>query len=462
MDQHVMPEPAIPPPPALPDDGAAGLLAAWLRRLEQLAQIRLRQALGDAAQDGSPVLPEMPDADDGSPFAAFLASRPMDEVETVLLTITLAPHVRPDFFDRAVEACHGQGRDIALFGGVRGHQHRGVLPTGDTALFLLAGLDLDARLHWQTRLLGGLPILADGILRLESPPPGEPPMSGRLLIDPDIAQLILTGQARPPRLSSDFPAEILDTVLAWDALVLPTQTRTRIDELRAWVEHGHTLMEDWGMRGKLRPGCRALFFGPPGTGKTLTATLLGKTVGRPVFRIDLSMVVSKYIGETEKNLARVFDRAERKNWILFFDEADALFGKRAQVRDARDRYANQEVSYLLQRIEAFDGLAILASNLSNNVDSAFSRRFEHLVHFPIPKARERLELWRRMLPEVVDVEPGFDLADLANQHELSGGAIANAVRHACLMALARGESTLRRHDAEESIRREFAKENRLQ
>jgi SpoVK/Ycf46/Vps4 family AAA+-type ATPase len=133
--------------------------------------------------------------------------------------------------------------------------------------------------------------------------------------------------------------------LQWQDIVLPPRTLAEVQELENWIRNGDTLMNQWNMRHKLRPGCRALFFGPPGTGKTLTATVLGKVTGRQVYKVDLSMVVSKYIGETEKNLAGLFDRAEHKDWILFFDEADALFGKRTQVRDAHDRYANQEVSF---------------------------------------------------------------------------------------------------------------------
>ena len=144
-----------------------------------------------------------------------------------------------------------------------------------------------------------------------------------------------------------------------------------------------------------------LFHGPPGTGKTLTAGLLGKIAQKDVYRIDLSMVISKYIGETEKNLARLFDKAERKDWILFFDEADSLFGKRGQVKDAHDKYANQEVSYLLQRVEAYNGLVILASNFKNNIDEAFLRRFQSIIYFPLP-AKEELELglgWRVSWPK---------------------------------------------------------------
>src|SRR6201991_4144918 len=152
------------------------------------------------------------------------------------------------------------------------------------------------------------------------------------------------------------------------------------------------------MGDRLKKGYRALFYGPPGTGKTLTAALLGNEMNKDVYRVDLSMVVSKYIGETEKNLELLFARAEDKGWILFFDEADALFGKRTSVRDAHDKYANQEVSYLLQRIEDFNGLIILATNMKNNIDEAFVRRFNAILRFPFPEAAERKLIWEKSFP----------------------------------------------------------------
>jgi SpoVK/Ycf46/Vps4 family AAA+-type ATPase len=171
----------------------------------------------------------------------------------------------------------------------------------------------------------------------------------------------------------------------WDDLVLHPATLAQIRDIQNWVTHNVQVMGEWGLGRRVKPGYRALFYGPPGTGKTLTATLLGKHTGRSVFRTDLSRVVSKYIGETEQNLARLFDRAESKDWILFFDEADALFGKRTEIRDAHDKYANQQAAYLLQRIETFDGLVILATNQRNNIDEAFMRRFQSVIHFPMPR-----------------------------------------------------------------------------
>ena len=211
-------------------------------------------------------------------------------------------------------------------------------------------------------------------------------------------------------------------------MTLQDDLLSQIEEIKTWMKHGRTLMKDWGMEKKLRPGYRCLFYGPPGTGKTMTACLLGKYIERDVYKIDLSMVVSKYIGETEKNLAKVFDQAETKEWILFFDEADALFGKRTNISDAHDKYANQEVSYLLQRIEDFDGAVILASNMKSNLDDSFTRRFESIINFPMPKPAERLRLWQNGFSRVSTLEDKIKLKQIAGRYELSGGAIINIIR----------------------------------
>jgi SpoVK/Ycf46/Vps4 family AAA+-type ATPase len=171
-------------------------------------------------------------------------------------------------------------------------------------------------------------------------------------------------------------------------------------------------------------------------------------------------MVSKYIGETEKNLSRVFDRAENKEWILFFDEADALFGNRTSTKDAHDRYANQQVSYLLQRIEDHDGLVILASNLKNNIDNAFLRRLHSLIHFPMPGKDQRFELWRKGFSDSVVMEDKIDLQSLAEEYELSGGTIINIVQHSSLKALGRDSTTIKMGDLMQGIKREYHKNRR--
>jgi SpoVK/Ycf46/Vps4 family AAA+-type ATPase len=175
-------------------------------------------------------------------------------------------------------------------------------------------------------------------------------------------------------------------------------------------------MNDWGMMHKLRPSYRSLFYGPPGTGKTMTASILGKTTRRGVYKVDLSLVVSKYIGETETNIAKVFDQAEHRDWILFFDKADALFGKRSEIQDAHDRYANQETAFLLQRLECFDGIAILASNWRDNLDEAFARRFEAMVYFPMPRPEERLRLWQQGFSSKAKLADDIDLQKVTGSH----------------------------------------------
>jgi SpoVK/Ycf46/Vps4 family AAA+-type ATPase len=270
-----------------------------------------------------------------------------------------------------------------------------------------------------------------------------------------------TGDRHKPSFSSTFPARRITTTLEWNDLVLPEAVLEDVEEIAAWIRHQRTLLGEWHLDQKFTPGFRSLFYGPPGTGKTLTAALLGKATGRDVYRVDLSLVISKWVGETEKNLANVFDQAEASDWILFFDEADALFGKRTNTTSANDRYGNQEVAYLLQRVEDCPGVVILASNLKGNIDEAFARRFQSMIYFPIPGPDERLRLWRHAFSKPIRLERGADLAQVAERFEVTGGAIVNVLRYAALMALRRGVKTIRLHDITDGIRRELRKDGKV-
>ena len=285
-----------------------------------------------------------------------------------------------------------------------------------------------------------------------------PALRAPLRVSEELLALLTTGQRHSPGYGAAFPAQRIETRLDWSELVLHPTTRRNVEEIQAWIEHGETLLHEWGMAPKIRPGYRSLFYGPPGTGKTMTACLLGKTTGRDVYKVDISLTVSKYIGETEKNLGRLFDQAQSKGWILFFDEADALFGKRSETRDAHDRYANQEIAYLLQRMEVFDGISILASNLRNNLDDAFARRFESVIYFPMPRPEERLRLWQQGFSPKIRFDASVDLDKLAREHTLSGGAIMNVIRHVSLLVLREGGRPLTQDDLVLGIRREFTKE----
>lgn len=399
--------------------------------------------------------------EDNSAFARFIHDFHPSFEEYIAVFLALAPHLQPNFFDEILRTHLPEGGDFPEFGGVRGTNHRGLLPTGETALFILAGNDMEKRLTLYDLFSPDHFFAREKILCLEEVRPGEPRMSGRLILDPEYVELFTTGRLAPPVLSMSFPAQHIRTELEWDDLVLPAETLAQIRDIEHWIAHNEALRADWGMSRHLKPGYRALFYGPPGTGKTLTATLLGKYTGRDVFRVDLSVVVSKYIGETEKNLASLFDKAQSKNWILFFDEADALFGKRTETRDAHDRYANQEVAYLLQKIEEFDGLVILASNLKSNIDPAFARRFQAMIHFPMPNARERGLLWQKSIPQNARFEHDNLGEKLAARYELSGAAILNIVQFCSLRALHRGDPLLLEQDLQEAIRLEFQKDGKI-
>lgn len=391
----------------------------------------------------------------------FIKQNDFSDEELIVLLMTLAPHLRPDFFTKIIADYLPKGGDFPEFGGMRATNHRGILPTGETAQFILGGDDLEKRLAVQRILSSDHWFAKERILWLAPVPEGEPVMSGRLILDPEIVELLTLGTVSKPRFSIDFPAEQIETEMEWADLVLNANTLRYIRELENWINHNDTLLHDWGMKKQIKPGYRALFYGPPGTGKTLTATLLGKYTGKDLFRIDLSRVVSKYIGETEQNLSRLFDRAENKNWILFFDEADALFGKRTDIRDAHDKYANQEVAYLLQRVESYNGLVILATNQRSNIDEAFVRRFQTIIHFPMPRPEERYELWRKAFPPQITIADDIDWWQIAMRFELSGADIVNVTHYCAIEALADQSQRLDLKRLEAAILRELIKAGKV-
>jgi AAA+ superfamily predicted ATPase len=226
----------------------------------------------------------------------------------------------------------------------------------------------------------------------------------------------------------------------WDDLVLPVDKRQQLRDLCSQVVHRHRVFGDWGFARKLAHGrgISALFAGPSGTGKTMAAEVIAHELQLDLYKIDLSSVVNKYIGETEKNLARIFHEAEASNAILFFDEADALFGKRTKVSDAHDRYANIETSYLLQRVEAYEGVVILATNLRENMDEAFTRRIKFIVDFPFPDVASRKLIWQTHFPREAPVGADLDYDGLAQQLQITGGNIKNIILNAAFFAAADG------------------------
>lgn len=261
------------------------------------------------------------------------------------------------------------------------------------------------------------------------------------------------------RVNLDTLAERIETKATWNDLVLPAAQRELLQQITSQIPARHQVYETWGFGAKMNRGfgVTALFAGDSGTGKTMSAEVIANALELALYRIDLSALVSKYIGETEKNLRKVFDAAEDGGAILFFDEADALFGKRSEVRDSHDRYANIETNYLLQRMESFRGLAILATNMKSSLDAAFTRRLRFIVSFPHPGIAERMQMWERAFPSEALAEP-LDVARLA-KFNFTGAVIANAALNAAFLA-ARDGSRIGIDHVLAAVRQQFVKADR--
>ena len=244
----------------------------------------------------------------------------------------------------------------------------------------------------------------------------------------------------------------------WDDLILPPKIKEQLQDLVNYLAEQETVFHRWGAN-KIRArgyGIKALFSGGPGTGKTMAAEVIANTLGLDMFRVDTSSVVSRWVGETEKNLREIFDAAEGGSAVILFDEADSLFGSRGDVKQAQDRFANQEVAFLLQRLEVFEGCAILTTNLLDNIDEAFLRRFGAVIEFPNPGVTERIQLWNQSIPPGAPRDPDLDIPKLAKDFNIAGGNIVSAAINACILASSRREPVAMRHVVE-AIAREMIK-----
>ncbi|MEP1032656.1 ATP-binding protein [Ekhidna sp.] len=393
-------------------------------------------------------------------YAQYVTSNELTKDERLLLMLAIAPHVQPNLLDVFFTKNVTFERGFTEFGGYLGKFHGGFLPTGETAAFLIAGDDIRKRLDVYALLDAKHLFVREGVISVGANNPDEPVLSCPIFMQERYVHHFLSNSALSQERTDMFPASKIETHLSWEDLVIDASIRDDIDQIKCWIEHEELLMKDLGLGAKVKPGYKCLFYGPPGTGKTLTACLLGKTTGRDVYRVDLSSIVSKYIGETEKNLSRIFDLAENRKWILFFDEADALFGKRTQTSSSNDRFANQEVSYLLQRVEDFPGIVILASNLKSNIDEAFSRRFQSTVFFGMPDAKNRQAIWSKIFEGPLEPDAEIDIQTLAQDYEISGGAAINVFRYGAIKAVRKGTTKIGKEDLIQGIQKEFQKDGK--
>lgn len=436
----------------------------WFRLL---VEARMQQYFTEDGTEGALAgdifqLPEPDLRDDPSVYADMCRHYGFGVIERAVLMLALAPHLQPQALDVFLLRNKATDRPFSEFGGLKGRNHGGYLPTGETAAFLVALHDLELRIRLQQLFGPEHPFARFGLLTLEPVPDGEPQLSGALRLGQDFLELCLFGEAAKPNFSSNFPARLIATNLTWEDLVLPAVVHEQVQVVRTWVEHSRAIMDTWEPGRKLKPGYRALMHGPPGTGKTLTASLIGKSSGKDVYLIDASMVVSKWVGETEKNLAKVFDMAEHKDWILFFDEADALFGKRStNSGSSQEQYANQQVSYLLQRTEGYPGTVILATNLKGNIDEAFVRRFQSIIYFPMPSPVERQLLWEKAFAGGLPLARDIHFKEISKAYEITGGAIVNVLKYCAIMATKRNSPEVLLEDLLEGIRREMQKDGRV-
>jgi AAA+ superfamily predicted ATPase len=387
-------------------------------------------------------------------FQGIMNQYAMSESEKFVLLIALAPVLHPELLECLSDAGVMKFTGKGVVGGYSKNPSRAFLPTCRTVIFLL-GENSDDQLY--SYFTQDHFFFKTNILSLGNLEEGIPIADAPIMLSEEYYHLFTTGIFQP-RHSSKFPATRIDTEMSWEDLIIHDHTMAQVTELKDWLNFETQILETKGIKKWLKRGFRAMFYGPSGTGKSMTASLLGKHFGIPVYRTDLSMIVSKYIGETEKNMESLFNVAENKGWILFFDEAESLFGKRSSVSDANDRFANQEISYLLQRIENYNGMVILASNKLFDIDEAFKRRFQSIIEFPEPGPEERKKLWKNMFGNTgFGLEKEIDLEEIASQYRMTGGVLINVLRSSSLKALTQGNNYFTKEDIISGMKKEYQK-----
>lgn len=340
------------------------------------------------------------------------ATHQLDEIDQDILTVTLAPDAEPTLGWMFQELQGGSSTPYPSMALVR-------------ELLALDEVE-NATLH--QRLAPGAPLLRNGLIEITGGwAPFEP------LRPTDRARGLLLGWgARPVAPPGAVELEIPEG-LDLDALIVPGHHKRALREFIAWIRHRDRVRQEWG--ADTGGGPVALLAGPSGTGKTFAAMVVAATLGWPLYRVDLGMLVSKWLGDTEKNINRLFEATAGRQMLLLFDEADALFGKRGQVREARDRYANMEVSHLLSRLEHHRGPAVLTTNMRDHLDPAFARRLHLVLEFPIPDVHARARLWSRYIPPGAPLAPDVDVELLAGAARLTGAQIRNAAIYAAILAM---------------------------
>ena len=427
----------------------------WLENLIQYQLGNASEDLIDRIENHGEILP--PIIPKGGFYSDNLRIWNPSAVERGLIVIGLALYFKPRIFDPLLKAAKDYNYTETRLGGIIGTAQTPFVPTGETAIFLLTNGSVEERMlvlnclnqeHW---------LFEKGILLFEYKEPGLPITFQPFSLSSDYMEIFSKGVATKPNYSSQFPASLVKTNMEWSDLVVSKELIKEIRDIELWLEYEERLFGEMGLGRKIKEGYKVVFYGPSGTGKTLVAGLIGKKYDRDVFRIDLSQLSSKYIGETEKNIDNLFKQARNKNWILFFDEGESLFGKRSQSGQSNERYGNQQVGFLLQRMEDHPGVVILATNLKSSIDEAFLRRFQKMIYFEAPDFEYRLDLWKKALEDTLPLADDVDLRLISKEHKLVGGQIVNIVKQIILRELGAKSELIRLKTLCEAIEEELRK-----
>ncbi len=394
-------------------------------------------------------------------YSRLLLHFDLNKLQRSILIVSFCTSYYPVVFDSLLEI-YVKYPQRTNFGGFVKNNQKEFIPTIETCVFLFGINTIEDRKLIFSEFEDSSWLIKNGLVKVLFRE-GIVSLNQQIFnIGSDYLNYILTGEMSVPDFSTEFPAKRLVVHQNWTDLVLPDEVMSQLSELIKWQLHANTILYDWGFRKILKQGYRSVLFGPSGTGKSMAAGLIGKELNVPVFKIDLSKLVSKYIGETEKNLDNLFNQAENKDWILFFDEAESLFSKRSTSGNGNsEKFSNQLVGYLLQRIEDFSGLIILSTNLRSQMDEAFLRRFQSFIYFPLPDVDSRLELWKQAFRINNEFQIDFDLKEVADKYELTGGMIINVVRNILLELIETNSKLISDRILHKSVLKEFQKNRDL-
>ncbi|NMM50864.1 ATP-binding protein [Marinigracilibium pacificum] len=410
--------------------------------------IDMRMAGYELSPESEIEFPEAPKVpEEGSAYAEFIIKNNLTIHERLVLALAIAPHAWPDLINGLLY----KGR-LSTAKLINSETKALLLPSGETALFLLSGNNLSMRLKACRFFDSDHVFYRRGVLSIRSAGNTGTQYDGELRLSQDYVESFLFNSVRRPKYSSDFPAHLLTTTLTWDDLVLNPNTEEKLQEMNDAIIHKDALQNEWGLGAHIKPGYRAIFYGPSGTGKSLTATLLGKSLNRDVYRVDLSAVISKYIGETEENISKLLSKSEDKGYILFFDEGDALFGNRSKdAQNSNDQHHNQLIAYLLQAIENYNGIIILATNMKANLDEAFSRRFQSSIFFGPPKKEQGLKIWQQLWPKQLEPDKTLDFKMLAVAKPFTAAMIVQIIQVISLRAIRSGRYKVGMNDIKQVV-----------